>query len=560
MSHGYTMYGLLKPGKDGKCVESAAAMVNVIPRKRIYRMATIAELETFRSELMKRPLVIQPVINAGTGIQKLNCFFKVRKEKWVIMLNQNNPKIMGRIMMGIDAAKTLMKRGEPFVLEFMLSNVVRRLYYSAMANKAPSNYQYIDCHHGDLIIRGSGDYFHQGMKWEVKSQHMQFDFDDITDRDIMVRTLKDAAYQRQSPVIQVVPDRELRQILPGWTFEQVEEEEEEEEDDEEYAFQLEASQGATASVSNSQQTATPQKGRIRGRSNRGGSGAAATAATSHYEVSVELHAPTDDRDHQEPQWNANATSHHEYQRDGRQYTNLPSERTDNVNEGIRSRSYGANHHYQGSGRSGSSATDSGYEGENDTGGFEDRKYGRLLQGKGHSDDRYGQRDYTSNGQIQGYADNAHRQGYTDNSQRQGYPDNGQRKDYPNNGQRYGYPNNVQSSGYPDNRQDMGYSGYKQGTRGYSDYRNEGGKSDKANLSSNDRYNYDNPAFTANDNFGIVEQSVERNKAVAARMLGGNHPRGPADHRQRMGYLPPTNMPTISQSIDTNDGLIGESAI
>ncbi|XP_021376292.1 uncharacterized protein LOC110465042 [Mizuhopecten yessoensis] len=509
VSHGYVMYGLVKPGKDGKCIESAAAMVNVIPRKRIYRMGTVNELDMFKSELLKRPLVLQPVINAGTGIQKLNCFFRVRKEKWVIMLNQNNPKIMGRIMMGIDTAKKLMKRGEPFILEFMLSNVVKRLYYSAMANEAAKSYQYIDCHHGDLIIRGSGDSFHQGMKWEVKAQHMQFDFDDINDSDIMVRTLRDAAYERQSPKIQVVPDRELRQILPGWSFEQVEEEENEEDAEEEYAFEFEGSQAA--SVSNSQQAA-PQRGRIRGRSSRG------AGAAKNYEVSVELHAPIDEQE--EPQWNSNAAAHQRYQTGGSQYTNLTNVRTDHVYEDTSSPPSGANHYYQGSGRSGSSAADSGYEGENDTGGFEDRKYGRLLQTKNHTENRHG-RDYPTNEQIRGYADNG----------QHGYPDNRQGR---------GYPDNSQGRGYPDNRQGSS-------------------SADRANLLSKDRYNYDNPAFTANDNYNIVEQSVERNKAVAARMLN-NHSRGHTDHRSRQGYLPPTNMPTISQNIDTHDGRMGESAI
>ncbi|XP_060076481.1 uncharacterized protein LOC132556112 [Ylistrum balloti] len=525
VSHGYVMYGLVKPGKDGKCVESAAAMVNVIPRKRIYRMATLDELDTFRSELLKRPLVIQPVIEAGSGIQKLNCFFRVRKEKWVMMLNQNHSKIMGRIMMGIDTAKTIMKRGEPFILEFMLSNVVKRLYYSSMANKAPSSFQYIDCHHGDLIIRGSGDSFHQGMKWEVKAQHMQFDFDDITDSDIMVRTLKEAAFERQSPLIQVIPDGILREILPGWTFEQAEEEEEEMEEEEEYAFQLEGSQGT--SVSNNQ-PAAPQRGRVRGRSNRG------TAAASNYEVSVELHAPLDEKE--EPQWNSNAAAHQQHQTDSSQYTNLTNERTNHVYEDARLPRNVANHHYQGSGRSGSSAADSGYEGENDAGGFEDRKYGRLLQGKGNNDYRQG-RDYTANGQIRGYTDN------------------GQRGGYPNSVQNSGNPDNRQDSGFPDNRQ---YPAYGQ-NRSYPDNRQASGNSDRNKLLSNDRYNYDNPAFTNNDNYSIVEQSVEHNKAAAARMLG-NHARGPTDHRHRTGYLPPSNMPTISQSIDTQDGHMGESAI
>lgn len=50
---------------------------------RIYRMETIDELECFRDELMKRPLVLQPSVQAGSGIQKINCFFNVKKGKFM---------------------------------------------------------------------------------------------------------------------------------------------------------------------------------------------------------------------------------------------------------------------------------------------------------------------------------------------------------------------------------------------------------------------------------------------------------------------------------------------
>lgn len=33
------------------------------------------------------------------------------------MINQTHPKILGRLLMGIDAAKRILRRGEPFVLE-----------------------------------------------------------------------------------------------------------------------------------------------------------------------------------------------------------------------------------------------------------------------------------------------------------------------------------------------------------------------------------------------------------------------------------------------------------
>ena len=43
--------------------------------RRIYRMESVEELEIFQAELLKRPLVLQPVIRNGSGLQKMNCFF-----------------------------------------------------------------------------------------------------------------------------------------------------------------------------------------------------------------------------------------------------------------------------------------------------------------------------------------------------------------------------------------------------------------------------------------------------------------------------------------------------
>lgn len=37
------------------------------------------------------------------------------------MINQTHPKILGRLLMGIDAAKRILRRGEPFVLEVSIS-------------------------------------------------------------------------------------------------------------------------------------------------------------------------------------------------------------------------------------------------------------------------------------------------------------------------------------------------------------------------------------------------------------------------------------------------------
>lgn len=42
-------------------------------------------------------------------------------ENWTVMINQTHPKILGRLLMGIDAAKRILRRGEPFVLEVCIS-------------------------------------------------------------------------------------------------------------------------------------------------------------------------------------------------------------------------------------------------------------------------------------------------------------------------------------------------------------------------------------------------------------------------------------------------------
>lgn len=54
---------------------------------RIYCMDSVDELIEFRKELLKRPLVLQPIIQAGSGIQRLDCFFCVKKGNYCTMFN-----------------------------------------------------------------------------------------------------------------------------------------------------------------------------------------------------------------------------------------------------------------------------------------------------------------------------------------------------------------------------------------------------------------------------------------------------------------------------------------
>lgn len=53
---------------------------------RIYRMGSSDELETFRAELLKRPLVVQPIVMAGSGFQSINCFFSVQRGRQLLLI------------------------------------------------------------------------------------------------------------------------------------------------------------------------------------------------------------------------------------------------------------------------------------------------------------------------------------------------------------------------------------------------------------------------------------------------------------------------------------------
>ncbi|KAJ8313519.1 hypothetical protein KUTeg_008080 [Tegillarca granosa] len=468
IAHGYVLYGLVKPAKDGG-VQSAAGMANVIPRKRIYRMETIAELECFRDELMKRPLVLQPSVQAGSGIQKINCFFNVKKENWVMMINQNHPKIMGRIMMGIDAAKTEMKKGVPFILEYTFSDILRKLYFDIVGrpNTRFDKLVYMDCDHADMIVHYAGAFFNQGLTSSFKSKtgHIKFSFDDIVLPEVKLRTLNEAAAQRPSPIIQIVPEYKLTQILPGWQFQEaevvVDEEEEEQEEEGAVGYQgIEISENSYVQYDDTKDSIEPpvnqKPGRIKGRANR-------NKASNRYEVPVELHVPkdpspavynpnddppsynklkfsseqtaqryqnrnvpygstskyNDDDDEDDSGFirklnevntgmqNVNLTSTTGNRYEQLNYNHKPSQdfkrQIEHPHEAYQCSpresdfrhenqyhdkmyspgNHGYHHVHQGSGSFGSSAADSGYDGENtDNGGFENAKHGRFH----HHDD------------------------------------------------------------------------------------------------------------------------------------------------------------------------------
>lgn len=66
----------------------------------------------------------QSIILSLTSENTQLCFV----ENWTVMINQTHPKILGRLLMGIDAAKRILRRGEPFVLEVSISKPSSKIH------------------------------------------------------------------------------------------------------------------------------------------------------------------------------------------------------------------------------------------------------------------------------------------------------------------------------------------------------------------------------------------------------------------------------------------------
>lgn len=222
LTHGQVLYGLIKPTKDMEQVESTAAMVNVIPKKRIYVMEKIEELELFTKELFKRPLVIQPSAHIGRGIAAISCTMFTREERWIVLINQAHPKILSRIRMGVDLAKEKFIRGEPFILELSFNSFLKRVYLDRLT-KAPLDprFTFIDIEDAAIVIRSPGDVVHRSMKWEFKNPPIKFEFEDLLPSEIMRRTVTAATSEWNDPALRVIQPDIIEKYLPGWSFEQI---------------------------------------------------------------------------------------------------------------------------------------------------------------------------------------------------------------------------------------------------------------------------------------------------------------------------------------------------
>lgn len=223
LTHGQVLYGLVKPTKKLDQVESTAAMVNVIPRKRIYRMESPEEIDLFMSELMKRPLVLQPSAFIGRGLAVVKCAVYTKEERWILLINQTHPKIHGQLQRGIESAKMKMSRGEPFVLEISLNSYLKHVYLSSLTKAVlDKRFTFVDFEGADIAIRYPGDHAHRGIQWEIKaSNKIRLEFEDMLPGEIGRRTVSAAEREWSSPALRVIMPDELSDLLPGWTFEMI---------------------------------------------------------------------------------------------------------------------------------------------------------------------------------------------------------------------------------------------------------------------------------------------------------------------------------------------------
>ncbi|ESO97151.1 hypothetical protein LOTGIDRAFT_174585 [Lottia gigantea] len=222
------LFDLVRPTKTGNGVESAAGLANVIPRKRIYRMETEEELEIFKNELLRRPLVLQPTTHSGKGIGKgtKGCALWVNHINWILLINQTHPKILGRIQMGVDAAKQAMANKEPFLLRYKFGSLLQRLHFlifkdglnlSDHFDQMLSYLRYANWTYGELIVRYPGP---EGTKtFLIPKRDISFSFEDIEPQEIFVRPELYRAPIR--PPNNPVTGDEIRTWLPGWTVNEI---------------------------------------------------------------------------------------------------------------------------------------------------------------------------------------------------------------------------------------------------------------------------------------------------------------------------------------------------
>lgn len=231
------LYRLVRPLADGSGVESTDRLVNVVPHRRTYCFERKEQFDTFSNEILKRPLVIQPVLHFGRGLGPF-CGACYNDEPWVVMINQTHPKILGRLQMGLELARSAVSKGLSVEIKFRFGKLIERIYREHLEQKESGEaesksglkrtlaktllqFRYVEWDHGDLTLRSHGLAAKlktsTRLMLEMDNVEKVWDFEDIGMHD-MVWSQWQHDLVFPGPNLAPVSEDEIRAVLPGWTI------------------------------------------------------------------------------------------------------------------------------------------------------------------------------------------------------------------------------------------------------------------------------------------------------------------------------------------------------
>ncbi|XP_059163310.1 uncharacterized protein LOC131946508 [Physella acuta] len=226
------LYRLVRTLPDGSGVESIDRLVNVVPHRRTYRMERKKEIDDFRHEILRRPLILQPVLHFGRGLGH-NCGACYNDEPWVVMVNQTHPKVLSRLQMGLDLAKGAIDRGQSVEIRFQFGALIQRVYREHLRQKEMNealesssglddcllHFRYAEWDHCDLVIRyhGYAATFKKNMgMFELPNLEFLCKFEDIGMHEMEWSQYNGQKFPK--PHLAPVTEDEIRALLPQWTI------------------------------------------------------------------------------------------------------------------------------------------------------------------------------------------------------------------------------------------------------------------------------------------------------------------------------------------------------
>lgn len=229
------LFRLVRPLADGSGVESVDRLVNVVPHRRTYCMDRTKEIDDFRHEILRRPLVLQPILHFGRGIGHY-CGACYTDEPWLVMINQTHPKVLSRLQMGLDMAKGAIERGQSVEIRFQFGDIVQRVYREHLKQKELNeaqeslsgiddclvHFRFAEWEHCDLVVRSHG----YGARlnrtsplYALRNLEFTWKFEDIGMHEMIWSQYDGQRYPK--PHLSPVTEDEIRALLPAWTINSV---------------------------------------------------------------------------------------------------------------------------------------------------------------------------------------------------------------------------------------------------------------------------------------------------------------------------------------------------